>query len=81
MNPTFLKSYIEKAILEGSYLKIDYVDSKMKITKDRIIEPMSFKDTNGVVDRVIAQDMYKNDLRTFQFEGIQKCKVVDLKDL
>lgn len=81
MNPTFLKSYIEKAILDGSYLKIDYVDSKMKITKDRIIEPMSFKDTNGVVDRVIAQDMYKNDLRTFQFEGIQKCKVVDLKDL
>ena len=83
MNPTFLKSYIEKAIIDGSYIKIDYVDSKMKVTKDRIIQPMQLKKNKdtGNFDRLVAQDMGKADLRSFVFEGIQKCKVVDLKDL
>lgn len=81
MNPIYLKSFIEKAILEGSYLKIDYVDSKMKITKDRVIEPMELKKKDGEYNRLVAQDMGKSDLRSFLFEGIQKISVVNLKDL
>ena len=81
MNPIYLKSFIEKGIKDGSYLKIDYVDSKLKITKDRIIEPMELKKKDGEYNRLVAQDMGKDDLRSFLFEGIQKISVVDLKEL
>lgn len=77
MNPIFVKQTIEKAIKDQRWLKIDYVDTKLKITKDRVIEPMMIKkNKDGELDRIVAHCFLKNDLRTFQFEGIQKIEVI-----
>lgn len=76
MNPIYLKSYIERAIIDNSYLKIDYVDRKFKITKDRIIQPSKMKQ-----NRVVAQCYLRNDLRTFELEGIQKIAIASAEDI
>lgn len=76
MNPIYLKQIIEKAIKDQAYLKIDYVDSKMKITKDRIIEPREIKK-----DTVWAECYLRSDVRQFKFEGIQKIKVLTPDEL
>lgn len=81
MNPIYLKSFIEKAIKDEQYLKIDYVDSKSKITKNRIIEPMEMKKDGDMYDRVIARDVSKDDMRSFLFLGIQKIAIAKLGEL
>lgn len=78
MNSTFLKSMLEKAALEGDYALIDYVDAKMNISNDRLIEPYEVKqDKSG---RWIVNSMChtKNGFRPFLLEGIQKCKIIPL---
>ena len=71
MNFIWLKQQIEKAILDGNFLKIDYVSKKMEITNDRIIRPIELKQ-----DTLYGHDFAKNGLRQFQFDGIQKLEVV-----
>lgn len=79
MNQIYLKQLIELAIKDQRWLKIDYVGkAKMKVTRDRMIEPMTIKkDSDDVPNRVVAHCYLRNDLRTFDFEGIQKIAIVD----
>ncbi|MCK9370721.1 hypothetical protein M0R04_12500 [Candidatus Dojkabacteria bacterium] len=71
MNLIFLKSYLEKAIKEQAYLKIDYVDRKMKITKDRTIKPLILKEDGTL----ISED--KDGVKNFVLEGIQKIERIN----
>jgi hypothetical protein len=57
------------------------VDSKSKITKDRIIEPLEMKKDGDMYDRVIARDVSKDDMRSFLFLGIQKIAIATLGEL
>ena len=66
MNLIFLKSFLELAIKEQAYLKIDYVDRKLKITKDRTIKPLILKEDGTL----ISED--KEGVKQFVLEGIQK---------
>lgn len=80
MNITFLKSQLEKAALEGDYALIDYVDAKLNITNDRLIEPFEVKpDKSG---RYVCHSMChtKGGFRPFLLEGIQKCKIIPLPE-
>ena len=71
MNLIFLKSFLELAIKEQAYLKIDYVDRKMKITKDRTIKPLILKEDGTL----ISED--KEGVKQFVLEGIQKIKIYE----
>lgn len=77
MNTTYLHQVIEKVIKEHQWLKIDYVDSKMQITSDRVIEPIELAKDNKGRDVVYAHCFLKNGFRAFQFEGIQKIKATE----
>lgn len=77
MNPIFLKQQIELAIKDHKWIKIDYVSTKHEITKDRIIEPQGFKDDKKGEPEVWGHCFLRNDLRAFQFEGIQKLAIVE----
>lgn len=71
MNLIFLKSFLELAIKEQAYLKIDYVDRKLKITKDRTIKPLILKEDGTL----ISED--KEGVKQFVLEGIQKIKIYE----
>jgi predicted DNA-binding transcriptional regulator YafY len=79
MNIIYLKQIIEKAILEKRWLRIDFVSAKMKITRDRIIEPFKLKVKNGE-DFLEAQCYLRNDYREFPLVGIQKIEVISPAD-
>lgn len=66
-----MKQKIEKAIMDGMWLRFDYVDSKMEITR-RVVEPGIVTDT-----LVTGRDVRKDAVRQFAFEGIQKLEVIE----
>ena len=78
MNTIFVKQTIELAIKDQRWLKIDYVSKKkLEITNGRIVEPMQIKkDSAGVPNRLVAHCYLRNDLRTFDFDGIQKIEII-----
>jgi predicted DNA-binding transcriptional regulator YafY len=79
MNQTYLRQTIEKAILDRRWLRMDFVSSKMKITKGRVIEPMRLKVKNGE-DYVEAHCYLRNDYREFPLIGIQKIEIISPAD-
>lgn len=79
MNQIYLRQTIEKAILDKRWLRIDFVSGKLKITRDRIIEPMRLKVKNGE-DYVEAHCYLRNDYREFPLDGIQKIEVISPAD-
>ena len=79
MNQIYLRQSIEKASLDKRWLKIDFVDKKLKITRDRVIEPMRLKVKNGE-DYVEANCYLRNDYREFPLIGIQKIAVISPAD-
>ena len=79
MNPIYLRQTIEKAILEKRWLRIDFVSAKLKITRNRVIEPMKLKVKNGE-DYVEAQCYLRNDYREFPLQGIQKIDIISPAD-
>ena len=75
MNSIYLKQQIEFAIKQKRWLRVDFVSARMKITRDRIIEPMRLKVKNGE-DYVEAQCYLRNDYREFPLAGIQKIELI-----
>lgn len=68
----------QKAIAEHKPLLIDYVSKDFSITKDRLIEPNEIHySTDGEPEFVWGHCYLRNDLRRFQFEGIQKIKPME----
>jgi len=58
---------------------MDFVDKKMKITRNRIVEPFKLKVKNGE-DYVETQCYLRNDYREFPLVGIQKIKMISPAD-
>lgn len=79
MDATYLKQIIEKAILDKRWIRMDFVSSRMEITKDRVIEPFKLKVKHGE-DYVEAQCYLRNDYREFPLAGIQKIEVISPAD-
>lgn len=71
-NITIMKSKIEKAILEGKWLRFDYVAKKLEVSDRRVVDP---KEIRG--DKLFAMDMRKDGLRQFDLEGIQVLEVIE----
>ncbi len=80
MNVIYLKQVIEKAIKEKRWIRIDFVSKKMKITKNRVVEPFEVKSKGHHPISVIGQCYLRNDLREFQLEGIQEIEVISPVD-
>ena len=79
MDQTYLRQTIEKAIKDQRWIKMDFVSKDMKITRDRVIEPMRLKVKNGE-DYVEANCYLRNDYREFPLLGIQKIEVISPAD-
>jgi len=79
MNLVYLKQTIEKAILDKRWLKIDFVSTKLAISRGRVIEPFKIKQKHGEW-YVEAQCYLRNDYREFPLEGIQKIEVISPAD-
>ena len=79
MNQIYLRQTIEKAIKDQRWIKMDFVSEKLKITRDRVIEPMRLKVKNGE-DYVEAHCYLRNDYREFPLLGIQKIEVISPAD-
>ena len=75
MNTIYLRQQLEFAIKQKRWIRMDFVDSRMKITRDRIIEPMRLKVKNGE-DYIEAQCYLRNDYREFPLAGIQAIQVI-----
>ncbi len=71
-NFVIYKQKIEKAILDGKWLRFDYVDVKMEITDRRVVEP--YEVNNGVL---VGRDVRKDGIRQFQLDGIQALEIID----
>ena len=79
MDLIYLRQLIEKAILDKRWIRMDFVSSRMKITRDRVIEPFKLKVKNGE-DYVEAQCYLRNDYREFPLNGIQKIELISPAD-
>ena len=79
MNLIYLKQTIEKAILDKRWIRMDFVSAKMKITNNRVIEPMRLKVKNGE-DYVEAHCFLRDEYREFPLIGIQKLEVISPAD-
>lgn len=77
MNQTYLKQQLELAIKTDRTVIIDYVSIKMKITKDRLIDPIELKTRKDGLPAVIAHCFLRNELREFMFTGIQSIELTD----
>lgn len=79
MNLIYVKQKIELAIKEKKFLRIDYVGKDLKVTRDRVIEPLNLLTPNKVHGdwSVIANCFLRNDTRQFQLGGIQKLEVIE----
>ena len=81
------KQKIELAIKQKKYIRIDYVGKTLKLSKDRLVEPLEIKDTSGEkgdVDSVLtlfAHCFKGNGIRNFELDGIQKVELVDKESI
>lgn len=79
MDTIYLRQLIEKAILDKRWIRMDFVSSKMKITRNRVIEPLKLKVKHGE-DYLEANCFLRNDYREFPLVGIQKIEVISPAD-
>lgn len=79
MNLIYLKQIIEKAIIDRRWIRMDFVSKRMKITRNRIIEPTKLKIKNGE-DYVEAHCYLRDDYREFPLVGIQKIEIISPAD-
>lgn len=74
-----MKQKIEWAMYNNKLIIFDYIDSKMKLSRNRTCEPMQITEEptkNGLKYGVGAWDFNKQDMRFFSFEGIQDLRII-----
>ncbi len=77
------KQKIEKAMINRQLIKFDYVSADISLSRGRVADPLQIEQRQtktGYQFGVTAQDMWKQQLRFFSFEGIQKLEIISLID-
>lgn len=80
MNHVYIKQQVELAIKTGKLILMDYVSMKMKITPDRLVDPLEIKTRKDGQLAFFAHCHLRKDIREFMFDGVQSIKLVSKTD-